>query len=345
MRFCERKSVALLTEKKIGVSYGTLSLLWLTNARVFEKPTTAHFMVGEKCVFSCKFCSQAKDSTADPSYLSRITWPKRDWSEVSGLLSEAFRSGAIKRACVQVVESSESTKEALHLVSSVRQLCSELPVSVCMSPSSVSRVGLFFDAGVSRVGLPMDVGSTRLYPAVKGRNHSYSWEVVKECSRRWPGKVTTHFIVGLGETEEEMIRSIYDCMSAGITVGLFAFTPVRGTGMQEYPPPERSSYRRIQLAAYAIKNGLDVSDLSFDSGRLTNIEISDANVLEAIAMGAPFQTSGCSFCNRPYYNERPGQVPMNYPRALSPEEARACLLDLELDLKHVWPACGGGGVM
>ena len=73
-----------------------------------------------------------------------------------------------------------------------------------------------------------------------------------------------------------------------------AFTPVRGTGMQEYPPPERSSYRRIQLAVYAIKNGVDISDLSFDSGRLTNIEISDANVLEAIATGAPFQTSGLS---------------------------------------------------
>lgn len=341
MRFYERKSVALLTNE-IGVSYGTLSLLGLTNARVLEKPTTAHFMVGEKCVFSCKFCSQAKDSTSSPSYLSRITWPKRDWDQISGLFAGALESGTVKRACVQVVESHESTKAALELVSSIRRVSSELPISVCMSPISVSRVELFLDKEVSQVGLPMDVGSEHLYPVIKGRNHEHSLEVVKECSQRWPGRVTTHFIAGLGETEEEMVKSIHECVSAGTTVGLFAFTPVRGTGMQDALPPGRGSYRRIQLAAYAIRNGLDITKVSFDQGRISRIEMSDDRLFSDIRKGVPFQTSGCPFCNRPYYNERPGQIPMNYPRPLSSREAEECLVESELDLGDVWSAYHGG---
>lgn len=312
---------------KIGVSYGTLSLLGITNARVLEKPTTAHFMVGEKCVFSCKFCSQAKDSTSGPDYLSRITWPKRDWREISSPFVQSVDSGAIKRACIQVVETPKSTGQALELLSRLRDAAPALPISVCMSPTSVSRAELFFERGASQVGLPIDVGSEKLYATVKERDYDISWEVVEKASKKWPDRVTTHFIVGLGETEEEMIKSIYECFKLGVTVGLFAFTPVRGTGMEKIPPPARSSYRRVQIGAFVIKSGVSLDKFVFDKGRIAHIEVSDQKVLTEIKAGIPFQTSGCSFCNRPYYNERPGQIPMNYPRSLHLEEAKDCLAE------------------
>jgi len=39
--------------------------------------------------------------------------------------------------------------------------------------------------------------------------------------------------------------------------------------------------------------------------------------------GEPFQTSGCTGCNRPYYNETPGEELYNYPKPLTTEETKA----------------------
>jgi biotin synthase-related radical SAM superfamily protein len=54
-------------------------------------------------------------------------------------------------------------------------------------------------------------------------------------------------------------------------------------------------------------------------------------VADLLADGRAFETSGCVACNRPYYNERPGQVPYNYPRPLTAgEQAAAASIVLAL---------------
>jgi biotin synthase len=46
---------------------------------------------------------------------------------------------------------------------------------------------------------------------------------------------------------------------------------------------------------------------------------------------APFQTSGCPDCNRPFYNEQPGGPLYNYPRPLTPEEAAEAVREMEME--------------
>jgi len=48
--------------------------------------------------------------------------------------------------------------------------------------------------------------------------------------------------------------------------------------------------------------------------------VSEETLAEAVAGGAPFQTSGCPGCNRPFYNETPIGPIYNYPRRLSEVE-------------------------
>jgi biotin synthase len=36
-------------------------------------------------------------------------------------------------------------------------------------------------------------------------------------------------------------------------------------------------------------------------------------------------TTGCKECNRPYYNERPGQIPYNYPYKPTEEEIQKAI--------------------
>ena len=42
------------------------------------------------------------------------------------------------------------------------------------------------------------------------------------------GNVSTHIIVGLGETEKEAAQVIQRCVDMGVLPALFAFTPIRG---------------------------------------------------------------------------------------------------------------------
>lgn len=316
--------------ENVGVSFGTLCVLGLSEARVLEAPTTAHFLIGQRCVYSCRFCAQARCSTSPAHYLSRITWPERPWEEIKGPLLKAVQMGIVKRICVQLVETFDSTKNAIGLVREIRSLSQTVPISVCMVPSSVCRVRLFIQEGVSRVGLPIDAVSSDIHEKVKGRDLKKSWSIVEESARQWPGRISTHFICGLGETEEEMVKAIERAENLGITVALFAFTPIRGTPMENHQPPDVSSYRRVQIASYFLRKGGSTDQIEFEEGQIVRIDITQPEILKGIYKGYPFETSGCPDCNRPYYNERPGRSMMNFPRKLSEDEALACVQESKL---------------
>ena len=312
---------------KVGVSTGTASVLGLVRARLLETPTAAHFLLGEKCLNNCAFCAQASGATALPHHLSRVTWPEFSWSSVGRPLKDALDRGAFRRVCVQTTERPGTPEMALEFIRRVRALSKDAYISASVAPVSVSRIKLYFDAGATNVGLPVDAATSEVYAQVKGGpagTFERAWEVLERAASLWPEKISTHLIAGLGETEEEAARFLAGAKAAGVTVGLFAFTPVRGTAMERRPPPDVPSYRRVQLAAHFLKRGGDIAGIEFLDGRIVRVPLGGPALLEA-AGGLPFETTGCLYCNRPYYNERPGQVMMNYPRPLDDSEAREAL--------------------
>ncbi|MPM23554.1 hypothetical protein SDC9_70028 [bioreactor metagenome] len=147
------------------------------------------------------------------------------------------------------------------------------------------------------------------------------WTLLSDCAKELPGQISTHLIVGLGETEEEMVSTIAKCIGKGISVGLFAFTPLKGTAWARKEPPSIDHYRRIQIAFYLIKQGIDHSRFKFRDGELVDFGLVAGKLYALLAEGKAFETSGCEDCNRPYYNERPGGIMYNYPRPLTEEEA------------------------
>lgn len=304
-------------------------MLGLIRARLQETPTTAHFLFGEKCLNNCAFCSQASGATGLPHHLSRVTWPQFAWDDVRGPLKDAIDKGAFKRVCVQTTECPETPEMALLFIRRVRALSNEVLISASVAPVSVARIGAYFDAGATNVGLPLDAATEAIYRKVKGGApgaFDRAWAVLEKAATLWPGKISTHLIVGLGETEEEAVRFLVRAKEAGVTVGLFAFTPVRGTAMEKCSPPAVPSYRRVQIASHFLKRGGGIAGIEFLDGRIIRVPLEGAAMDEA-EKGVPFQTSGCLYCNRPYYNERPGQVMLNYPRSLEEREARGAMAE------------------
>ncbi len=152
-------------------------------------------------------------------------------------------------------------------------------------------------------------------------------DLLRRAARLFPGRIGTHLIAGLGETEQEMALALQDLLDRGVMVGLFAFTPVAGTLWEDRPPPSLASYRRIQAARYVMARGACRADgFSFSTtGQILSYGLHRERLRELLAGGRAFQTAGCPGCNRPYYNERPGKVMYNYPRPVHPAEVEAAL--------------------
>ena len=314
----------------IHVSIGTTGVLGLAHVPMASVPTTAYLMLGGRCVMNCAFCAQARESRASELALSRVVWPEFPLEEVCARLDLAAQRGDLRRCCIQVTTGRDHWRRILDAVRRIRQATS-LPLNVAFLPTELQQVEALLEAGVERVGFGLDAACERVFRQVKGLHWDRMVTMVQEAARQFPGRVSVHLMAGLGETEREMVARIDWAHGLGAGVGLFAFTPVRGTALAHRSQPSLGQYRRMQAARWLIvQQGAQTSDFVFDSqGTLRGIQL--CGWRHCLADGGAFRTSGCPDCNRPFYNERPGGTMYNYPHPLTPDQARHAVLEMEIE--------------
>jgi len=303
----------------INVSAGTAVVLGLDNARMDAAPTTAYLMLGGRCVMDCGFCAQARSSQANALKLSRVTWPEFGQAQTLALLAKAVERGDIRRCCLQVTVGEGTFQRTVEVIRAVRATC-DVPVDAAILPRDMAQVEELLAAGVDHIGFGLDAACEQVFQRVKGGNWARSLSLVEETARRFPSHGAVHLIVGLGGSEREMAEMIQRMHDLGLVVGLFAFTPVPGTRLEDVSPPAISTYRRMQVTQYLISNNLArIENFTFSTtGQLLSFNL--PRLPEILADGVAFQTSGCPDCNRPFYNERPGGPMYNYPEALTAEQ-------------------------
>jgi biotin synthase-related radical SAM superfamily protein len=316
--------------EKIRASFGSAVVLGLTEARLDAKPTTIYLLTFHpgKCSANCGFCPQARKSRGRADMLSRVTWPIFPTERVVSGIEHAVKKDAIKRICIQALNYPKVLKDILNSTEEILSRVS-VPTSVSCQPINRKEMKNLSEAGVERMCVPLDAATEELFDRVKGRlaDGPYVWEkqrtALKDAVRIFGrNSVSTHLIVGLGETEEEVVKTIQWCVDLGVYPSLFAFTPIPGTTLEKRPQPSISHYRRVQTAQYLMTNGRTRCEkMVFDEdGTLKDFGVPREQLWPVIRTGKPFLTSGCPGCNRPYYNERPSGPIYNYPRQPLPEE-------------------------
>jgi biotin synthase-related radical SAM superfamily protein len=313
----------------IRVSIGTVGVLGLAQVQMAVAPTTAYLMLGERCTMNCAFCAQARQSQASEMALSRVSWPAFPLDQVCVRLEEAERRGTVRRCCIQVTVGQDAYRDTLATMRSIRQ-ATRLPLDVAILPADMEQVAELIAAGADHVGFGLDAACARVFRQVKGQHWRRMCDVIAQTASQYPGRAAVHLIVGLGETEQEMVERMSWAHDRGTVVGLFAFTPVRGTVLADRPPPSLAQYRRMQAARWLIvRGGACLPDFAFDErGALRGIAVPGWPAL--LACGEAFRTSGCPDCNRPFYNERPGGTMYNYPRPLTAGEAQQAIQEMEI---------------
>jgi len=316
--------------KKIRASFGSAVVLGLTKATLDAKPTTIYLLTfhSGKCSANCGFCPQARKNRGRADMLSRVTWPTFPTEHVLSGIKHAVKKNLIGRICIQALNYPTVFEDIVYITEEIFSRVST-PISVSCQPINREEMKRLYEAGVERMCVPLDAAIEELFNRVKGRlaDGPYVWERQRKALKDavhifGKNSVSTHLIVGLGESEGEIIRTIQWCVDLGVYPGLFAFTPILGTALENHPQPSISRYRRVQIAHYLITNGKTCCDeMLFDEeGMLKDFGIPREQLWQVIRTGKPFLTSGCPGCNRPYYNERPSGPLYNYPKQPFPEE-------------------------
>ena len=316
--------------ERIRVSTGSAIVLGLLRGRLDAKPTTVYLLTyrNGKCSANCGFCPQARTSKGRADMLSRVTWPPFPTGRVLSRIGRIAKTGAIKRVCIQALNYPTVFDDILNFTRKIKSRV-EVPISVSCQPLNREKMMRLAEVGVDRISIALDAATEEIFDKIKGKlaGGPYIWEKQREALREavkafGEGFVGTHLIVGLGETEKEMVQTIQWSFDLGVYPGLFAFTPIVGTLLENRSQPSLSHYRRIQIAHYLITHEKTrCENMMFGGdGCLVDFGISKEELWQVVKTGNPFVTSGCPGCNRPYYNERPGGPLYNYPRQPLPEE-------------------------
>jgi len=215
-----------------------------------------------------------------------------------------------------------------------------LPVSGLIAPTvmkSKQDLARFKAAGADRVGIAIDAATEELFIRHRGAGvggpHRWDlfWDTLADAIEIFGAyQAGVHLIVGLGETEAEMVNTISRAYRMGAMTHLFSFYPEGGSLLQDTHPPALGTYRRVQLARYLINEGIiDMNDMHFaPDGRILNF---GRDITPYIQNGEAFMTSGCPgedgqvACNRPFGNERASDPMRNYPFLPGSEDIRIIL--------------------
>ena len=305
----------------IRVSYGTGIVLGLIEARQDVAPTTAYLLWDRGCIGSCSFCPRANGNERTKK-LSRIIWPEFEFAEILHRLAAQPRP--FSRVCLQTGFNPALNERLIEIAQEL--IKNGLTTSVTLSPSQTELADNLLNIGADHIGIGLDGASPETYAQHKRKNWQQDWPSLQNLMQRHRNKIEVHLIFGLGDSEETFCRRIAEIVANGGKVSLFALTPVNGGA-----GPGLASYRRIQIFRYLCENhGFSPEEFVFSNGFLKGINKEPDQVRSLLDNGNCFRTSGCGNCNRPYYNERPGQRFYNFPRELSVHEFCQALVEAEL---------------
>jgi biotin synthase len=154
-----------------------------------------------------------------------------------------------------MITNKKAVEDTIAIAKSLKQGI-KLPISILTSPTIVtdSTLKRFKDAGAEMVGIAIDTATQELFAEHRGKGvngpHKWEkyWEVLQKAvsifGRNKPG---AHLIVGLGETERQMVETIQRVRYLGAKNHLFSFYSERGSLFEEKPSCDAGQYQRVQF--------------------------------------------------------------------------------------------------
>jgi len=322
------------------MSHATAISLGLMRGRMYRGAVNrcvnllAHYPEG--CSANCAYCGLAKKrpGTYREKSFIHVEWPLYSMDDIIDAINHT--PPYVKRTCISMVTNGKNRQDTLEMAYRLKK-DTTLPISVLINPTilSVEDLVSMKDAGVDKIGVAIDLAIPELFDKYRGAGVSgpHKWEKYWEIMTAGleifgHPHVGAHLMVGMGETEREMVSIMDKLWRMGVLSHLFSFLAEEGSKMADRPQPLWASYLRVQLARYLIEEGLSsFNDMRFDEGgHIVGFGFDSDRLSQIIYLGAPFMTTGCLgpdgqvACNRPFGNCLPDVKQWNYPYPPNEEE-------------------------
>jgi biotin synthase len=297
------------------------------------------------CRSDCGYCGLARTrpgSYEDKSFI-RVEWPLVRTDE---LVERMVRSEpALTRLCISMVTHGRAYRDTCDIT---RRIAARVrtPMSVLVAPPTLKRERLenLRAIGVDMIGIGLDAVTEELFRSIRtevpagGLKWDKYWEVVTDARDVFgPWKVNVHTLVGLGETDQDLVALFVALRDRQIFSYLFCFNPEPDSRMAARPKASLRRWRRVQLARHLVEiEGYGLEEFRFDSdGGIAELHAARSAIETVVAEGTAFMTNGCPGengepgCTRPYGSYRPAEAFRDYP--FSPAAS-----DLEEIRQQLW---------
>jgi biotin synthase len=301
----------------------------------------------EGCQSDCGYCGLARTRPGDYEDKSfiRVDWPLVETDELVERL--ARYEDRMTRLCISMVTHGYAYRDTLDIARRIRRRVA-VPLSLLVAPPTLDaeRLRALKEAGADMIGIGLDAVTEELFRSLRTdvpqgslswRNY---WQIVAEARRVYgPWKVNCHTLVGLGETDRDLMTIFDRLLNRQVFSYLFCFNPEPDSRMAGHAKSGVRRWRRIQLAKFLLEEcGLDPEAFAYDDeGRLARISAPAALVERVIEEGWAFMTNGCPGaggepgCTRPMGSWRPAEAPRDYPWRPEEGDRRAIRAELELE--------------
>lgn len=322
------------------ISTATAMSLGLIPGRFYRgaKNRCANLLIhhNEGCAANCAYCglNKRRSGTYDEKTFIMVQWPLFNMDAII----EAINNGPryVKRTCISMITNGRCPRDTVAMTKRLKQETT-IPISVLISPTVLKLDDLkaMRDMGADKIGVAIDLATPELFDLYRGEGvsgpHRWEtyWQTVTDGLEIFGERnVGIHLMVGMGETEGQMVSTMERAWNLGAVNHLFSFYAEPGSTLENRMQPPWPAYLRIQLARYLLeKRAVPASAMSFDrEDHIIDFGLPDDEIMEAINLGTPFMTGGCLdedgevACNRPFGNCLPGEKQWNYPYPPNEEE-------------------------
>jgi lipoyl synthase len=291
----------------------------------------------EGCRANCAYCGLARHREAERDYADRnfirVDWPAVPMAEIIEKVALDGAKTPFERMCISMITHPNSDADTVTVLKAWTDRIdpSTVPVSILSNPTTMTRgdVATLHGLGADIFTVALDAATPAIFDATRGKGvqspHTWKkyWEILDDARDIFgPQKFGAHIIVGMGETEHDVLSLVQRVVDLGGHSHMFCFFPEKGSLMDHLPATPRDQWRRVQLARYLIDyRGVRVEQMRFDeNGRVIEFGLPAAERDSIIDEGLAFRTSGCpgkvradlSACDRPYGDSPPSNI-ASYP--------------------------------
>ena len=287
----------------------------------------------EGCRANCAYCGLARHREAERNYADRnfirVDWPAVPLDQTIDIVAQDAAKSPFHRMCISMITHPRSDEDTVTVLKKWTERIdpSTIPVSILSNPTTMTRddVKRLNELGADIFTVALDAATPEIFERTRGKGvqspHSWKkyWEILMDARDIFgPQKFGAHIIVGMGETEHDVLTLVQQLVDLGGHSHMFCFFPEKGSLMDHLPATPRGQWRRVQLARYLIDyRGVRVEQMKFDGdGRVTGFGLPEGQLQDVINEGVAFRTSGCpgkfrddvSACDRPYGDSPPSNI-------------------------------------